>query len=371
MSESKTPVPGNSPKSTDKPNKKLDAKAQSKTVKQPSNKSAVWLLWALAALAFIAAIAFFQYRVETLIKQNSALGSHVQLLDSQYKSQLSKSIEQDQALKQFVSMNKKLNFMQQTINQIPGARKEDWKLAEVEYLLRLANQRVTLQQEPIGARALFDAANKILATLDDPAFLMVRETIANEMLLLGQDKKIDRQGIYTQIQAIKANIHDDILPPTEFVNTQILIDEAVKDESFWAQLKSLVSLKRADAPFAAPLNIQQYQLLEHSLLLMLEQAQWALLKADQTLYNASLNNAVQWIEARLRHQKAATLISEITKVKNQDIKLALPDVSHSLRLLRQTLSDRTHRPNIVAPTNSVTPAFPKVVPTKKKQPEQV
>ena len=370
MSESKTPVPGNSPKSADKSNKKLDAKAQNKAVKQPTNKNASWILWTLVAIAFIAAIAFFQYRVETLIKQNSALDNHVQLLDSQYKSQLSKSIEQDQALKQFVSMNKKLSFMQQTINQIPGARKEDWKLAEVEYLLRLANQRATLQQEPIGARALFDAANKILATLDDPAFLMVRETIANEILLLGQDKKIDRQGIYTQIQAIKANIHEDILPPTEFINTPTVVDEAAKDESIWAQLKSLVSLKRADSPFAAPLNIQQYQLLEHSLLLMLEQAQWALLKADQTLYEASLNNAVQWIESRLRHQKAATLIDEIVKIKSQNIKLVIPDVSHSLRLLRQTLSDRTHRPNIVAPTNSNKPSLPKVVPAKKKQPEQ-
>ena len=189
------------------------------------------------------------------------------------------------------------------------------------------------------------------------------------MLLLGQDKAVDRQGIYSQIQAIKANIHQDILPPTTFAKTEPLTAPE-NMQGLWAQLKSLVSLKRSDTPFEAPLNIQQYQLLEHSLRLMLEQAQWALLKADQTLYVASLSNAIDWIDSKLRHHKAVKLSDSIKQLKTQNIQMTLPDVSQSLRLLRQILSDRTHRPTEIKPVQNKT-APPKIAPAVKKQPEQV
>ena len=377
MSESKTPIPGKSSPSTQK------TQTEKKPAHNASTKNSAWVLWSVIITLFVLAVGFFQYRVETLIKQNSALNNHIQLLDSNFKAQskdqLTKSAEQGQQLKQLVSMDTQLNAMQQTINQIPGAKMDDWKLAEVEYLLRLGNQRVNLQQELSAAWALFDASNQILASLDDPGLLMVREKIAEEMLLLGQDKKIDRQGIYTQIQALKASIHQDILPPSSYTD-----ETAVKDvsnstnedsnKSLMEQLKSLVSLKRSDAPFDAPLNTQQYQLLEHSLRLMLEQAQWALLKADQTLYVASLNNASQWIDSKLRHQKATILSDSINQLKEKNIQLDIPDVSQSLRILRQILSDRTYKPSAITIDKqeaTSTPITPIMTPIAKKQAEQV
>lgn len=380
MSENKTPIPGKPSSPTNKPEKAQSAKNKPQ---QKQTKKSPWILWAVIALVFVLAVGFFQYRVETLIKQNSALESHIQLLDrdfkAQTKDQLTKSAEQGLQLKQLASMDKQLGSMQQTINQIPGAKMDDWKLAEVEYLLRLGNQRVNLQQELSAAWALFDASNQILASLDDPGLLIVREKIAEEMLLLGQDKKIDRQGIYTQIQALKASIHQDIQPPTSFTNQALNNVDAQSNAvnegsiSLMAQLKSLVSLKKSDKPFDAPLNTQQYQLLEHSLRLMLEQAQWALLKADQTLYEASLTNANQWIDSKLRHHKAANLSESIKQLKAQNIQINIPDVSQSLRLLRQLLSDRTHRPSDInsekneAVTQPITPTMKPIV---KKTAEQ-
>ena len=380
MSENKTPIPGKPSSPTNKPEKAQSAKNKPQ---QKQIKKSPWILWAVIALVFVLAVGFFQYRVETLIKQNSALESHIQLLDrdfkAQTKDQLTKSAEQGLQLKQLASMDKQLGSMQQTINQIPGAKMDDWKLAEVEYLLRLGNQRVNLQQELSAAWALFDASNQILASLDDPGLLIVREKIAEEMLLLGQDKKIDRQGIYTQIQALKASIHQDIQPPTSFTNQALnnvdTQSNAVNEGSIslMAQLKSLVSLKKSDTPFDAPLNTQQYQLLEHSLRLMLEQAQWALLKADQTLYEASLTNANQWIDSKLRHHKAASLSESIKQLRAQNIQINIPDVSQSLRLLRQLLSDRTHRPSDIntekneAVTQPITPTMKPIV---KKTAEQ-
>jgi uroporphyrin-3 C-methyltransferase len=334
MSDTKTPIPA----------KKAPSSKPVKTANTASNKP-VYILVFLFTLLLIVAVGFFQYRLEALVSFNSVLEHQISALDQQARNQLESTIAQKLELKRIAGMDSQLAAMQQTLNQIPGARMNDWKLAEVEYLLRLGNQRVTLQQELTGARALFDAANTILAALDDPGLLNVREKIAEEMLALGQEGQLDRQGIYTQIQALKAQVHEQIQPPITFKPLKV---EPVLAESatIWQQLTSLVHIRYAQDAFEAPLDAQQYQILEHSLLLMLEQSQWALLKADQSLYQSSLENAIGWINSKLRHKEAIGLSEQLSQLKGVDIQLHIPDVSGSLALLRQTLSDRTYQPSL-------------------------
>lgn len=345
-------------------------------------------------LLFIAAIAFCLYRVETLLIKNAELEKHLALITQNTQNQTQKSGQLTQAIEQsknqMSSMSGQLAFMQQTLNQIPGARLADWKLAEVEYLLRLGNQRVNLQKETAGASALFDAANHILAELDDPALLIVREKIAEEMLLLGQANIVDTQGIYAQIQGIKTLVHDSIQPPNTFkqakpvhtkpvhANTEqnssltsdMQASPDISTTSLLQQFLSLVSVRTREKAFDAPLTTAQYQLLEHSLNLMLEQAQWALLRSDQALFEASLNNAQNWIETTLRHQQAEFMLDAIQQLKELNIRIILPDVSQSLRLLRQIVKDRTYAPTNVntTPESKNVPEDSHHTPTAKESP---
>lgn len=338
--------------SQDKPN--------SPNKRQPKNVRR-WLMPLALGLVAVAVVVFFQFRVEQLIIEQAALKQHLNILNQQSTGQTQQStrqqVQMENTQQALTSMQGQLAFMQQTLNQIPGARLDDWKLAEVEYLLRLANQRVYLQQELAGASALLDAANQILAALDDPSLLVVREKIAQEMLAIGQANQLDRQGIYSQIQALKSVIHAAVLPPAEFTQTSkneitVSSEENAIAPTLWQrignQLSQFVSVRYRDDAFEAPLKTEQYQLLEHSLMLMLEQAQWALLKGEQTLFNASLGNAADWIENKLRHQQALQLLAQIKQLQNINIAPVTPDVSQSLRLLRQILQDRTYRPSEAA-----------------------
>lgn len=335
-----------------------------------SNRSRTpWFL--LVAVLIIAALVFAQYRIEILLRNQSALEQQLQSVTQQSQQQAMQNGKQqslyEQSQKSLTEMQGQLAFMQHTLNQIPGARLDDWKLAETEYLLRLANQRVYLQNEFKGAHGLFDAANQVLASLDDPALLVVREQIAKEMLLLGQHSQLDRQGIYSQLQALKALVHDSIQPPAEFtpvepVNTA---SDATTEQTttvrsgLWQQLLSLVSIRHRDDAFNAPLSASQYQLLEHNVNLMLEQAQWALLKADNSTYQSSLNNAQQWINNNIRHNNAKVLQDNIHTLSSINVEQTAPQVSGSLRLLRQILQDRTY-----APSSIKAPAAQKAEPKK-------
>lgn len=307
----------------------------------------------LVAVLIIAALVFAQYRIEILLRNQSALEQQLQSVTQQSQQQAIENGKQlsqyEQSQKALTEMQGQLAFMQHTLNQIPGARLDDWKLAETEYLLRLANQRVYLQNEFKGAHGLFDAANQVLASLDDPALLVVREQIAKEMLLLGQHSQLDRQGIYSELQALKALIHDSIQPPNEFTDATAsnTTGATEPDMGLWQQLLSLVSIRHREEAFNAPLSASQYQLLEHNLNLMLEQAQWALLKADNTTYQNSLISAQEWISKNIRHSNANVVLKNITALSKIDVTQTAPQVSESLRLLRQLLQDRTYAPSSI------------------------
>ena len=339
-----------------------ETKKLPKPAKSKGNKpNQVWFV--LVALLIIAALVFGQYRIETLLLKQSALEQQLQTLSAQSQQHTLDRGEQNSLLKQsekdLAAMKGQLAFMQQTLNQIPGARLDDWKLAETEYLLRLANQRVYLQQELTAAHGLFDAANQVLADLDDPSLLVVREQIAKEMLLLGQHSQLDRQGIYTQLQAIKELIHDGIQPPQEFKQAQNESETPIEEQNLWQQILSLVSVRQRDQAFNAPLTNSQYQLLEHNLNLMLEQAQWAVLKADNSLYQTSLKHAQTWISENLRHGKAETLTNKIAELASINVELTTPNVSESLRLLRQILQDRTYAPSTIKKSDKAPNKKPK------------
>jgi uroporphyrin-3 C-methyltransferase len=324
-----------------------DEPLKSTSLKSSKNVVAIISL----AMVMVASV-FFIYRIEMLALENNSLEKHLAIVAEQSSKQIQQNgqfIEQlEQSKQRLNAMTGRLAFMQQTLNQIPGARLDDWKLAEVEYLLRLANQRVMLQKEITGASALFDAADKVLASLDDPAMIMVREKMAEEMLMLGKATTIDQQGIYTKLQALKTIVHETVQPPKTFTSDSISDNTIqIKEPAatgFVDQLLSLISVRTRDKAFDAPLANQQYQLLEHSLTLMLEQAQWALLKSDQALYESSLDNAKNWIQNTLRHQQANALLNQIISLKLVKISSSMPDVSESLRLLRQIIKDRTYAP---------------------------
>ncbi len=321
----------------------------------PDSKNNNKTLVILVSVLVVAALGFAVYRIESLLLKQAALEQQLVTLTQQANQQAMENGKQqslvEQGEKSLSEMQGQLAFMQHTLNQIPGARLDDWKLAETEYLLRLANQRVYLQHEFKGAQGLFDAANQVLASLDDPSFALVREQIAKEMLLLGQHSELDRAGIYSSLQAIKGLIHDAILPPDTFIQEpqpQAQTTETT-DASLWQQILSLVSVRYRDEAFNAPLSNSQYQLLEHNINLMLEQAQWALLKADNAIYHSSLSNAETWIGDNLRHSNANSLLEKIRELNQIDIQQTTPDVNTSLRMLRQIIQDRTYAPSPIKP----------------------
>lgn len=81
--------------------------------------------------------------------------------------------------------------------------KNEWRLAEVEYLLRVANHQVLTERDTKTALGLLQSADGILAGLDDHALRWVRGALAEEILSLEQTAAVDISGIYLRLDAVK------------------------------------------------------------------------------------------------------------------------------------------------------------------------
>ena len=262
-----------------------------------------------------------------------------------------------------LAQNKRLLSMSTT-------SREDWLLAEAEYLLKLANQRVLIEKSATGADALLVEADDILKGLDDPDLFPLRRAIANDLAALRLTKAVDVEGIYLALAALANTVDQLPIKPSRedfgridhVTNTD---DSAVDHNGVDAQdTKIATELAKSDGQgtFYAPLlvslnrlmaNIKQYvnlrdhaqapipvlvpeihQYVRQNLRLIIEKAQLALLREQQDIYRESLTQAKEWIEQYYpESDKSRNFIVQLEQLQTKQIQSNLPNITGSLELL--------------------------------------
>ena len=214
-----------------------------------------------------------------------------------------------------------------------------WKLAEAEYLLRIANHRVLMERDVAAALQLLRGADQILLEIDDFGFYEVRAKLADEMLALGAVRDNDLQGIYLRLEAVKGEI---IKLPLKVPEYLLAADEDSGNsgevgflEGLGAQFASYMRFRRLEGgqkPLLAP---EEAVYLELNLRLMLERAQLAALRRQQAVYEQSLATARDWIVEFLAEDEEITqrIVTELQALLEVELNLTLPDVSGSLTAL--------------------------------------
>jgi uroporphyrin-3 C-methyltransferase len=180
----------------------------------------------------------------------------------------------------------------------------------------------------------------------------VREALAGEMSALLTLVKLDTIGKAATLSSMVKQVDKlrliDAKAPEIHVNTETsealkLDDVIAKAKELlaqgWLGFKSLVIVRRHDAPVTAMMPPEHRYFIYQNLRMQLEAARFAILRADDELYKSSLTTVKEWLdEFVVKDDPAAQAISEeLEGLLKANIRPELPDISGSLRLLREKM----------------------------------
>ena len=216
-------------------------------------------------------------------------------------------------------------------------------IAEVDYLLRVANERLQLFADPVAADLALQAADMQIEAMDDPMFLSVRQRIASARQTLAAVPRVDRVQLSASISDMQSQ-----LPGLQFRGEEavqeppLLADDAGWWESFKYTLSSLVTVRRRAPEDQSMLSLDDKDYLRQGLWLQLESARLALMRNDSSAYADSLDRLRGTVEQFFHTGSAAvqTLLLETTKLQQVDIAPAMPDISAPWTQFRQLRDSR-------------------------------
>ena len=251
------------------------------------------------------------------------------------------------------SMQAQVEHNTEMLAKLPGAERQDWLLAEAEYLLRLGNQRLELERDWDGAVSMLVAADNVLVETRNPAFSKVRGLIARELIALRAVPAIDRTGAIYRLQALQEQVTNLPWMPEKLIEEVILDEETQRplEQQTWYwniwfdtrdALKRMIRIRERDEPIAAPLTPDQQYYLQQNMHLMLEQAQVALLREQTELYQHSLKRVSEWLDQYLVIEDERTLAARasLNELQGWTVDPERPDISASLTLLQKIVEQQ-------------------------------
>ncbi|MFI0473311.1 uroporphyrinogen-III C-methyltransferase [Halomonas sp. HMF6819] len=235
------------------------------------------------------------------------------------------------------------------LSQAQDTDERDWLHAEAAYLLRLANQRLQLEGDVEGASALLRTADARLVDADNPALTPIRREIANELAALDAVPRVDRTGIYLALNAQQEQIAG--LRLSQEIEERAISEGMEQPPSgsferqlakFGAELRDLVVVRHHDEALEALITPEQESYLRQSLRLILEQAQLALLREEQPLFEASLDKALDLLNRYYDTERDETqsVIARLEEIKQNQVEPELPDISGSQQAMADFIDNR-------------------------------
>jgi uroporphyrin-3 C-methyltransferase len=344
------------------------------SVERPRKAKGAGIAWLALLLSILAAVGVGYMAIQDWRAQRSADTSSASLVDlrnriassneslatldegianlAQTDAQTSAELEtmrqdMESRLQLFDSLPSRLSNLENSMSSLQGVSagaRNTWLLAEAEYYMQIANAQLQLAGNPQLATLALGMADERVVQLSDPALTEVRQAIADELAALEVMDKPDIQGITLTLASLARVI--DSLPLRQIAeakaeeNAEIDPDLSGVDRA-WASVKGAVSgLVKVTGPdqTAIPLlTPDAIYFLRTNLTLQLQAARLALLRGEQAVFRQSLDDAATWLEQYfdMESGQVSSALETIDEIRGGMFAVTAPDISQSLRLLRQ------------------------------------
>jgi len=213
----------------------------------------------------------------------------------------------------------------------------DLELAEVDYLTRLADERLQLFSDPLGADRALGLADRQLEAMANPSYFGVRQAIATARTDLAAVEVPDEPGIAARLDSLQESIGN--LP---FRTAAVAATAAAPamEAGWWEKLKNvfagLVTVRRSTDEENRRVSLQDKDYIRQQMWLQVEIARLALMRRDEPAFRAALtrlqDSLTEWFDPA--NGAVRTVTGTLRELAAVDIAVTWPDISAPWTMLR-------------------------------------
>ena len=294
-------------------------------------------------------------RIEALDRRVTAANDAVVAVDSKlgqithpdYSAQIGAvQRDVDEQLGVLNSLPPRMTSLENSVASLAGistGARETFLLAEAEYYLQIANAQLQLANNPHLAALALGMADERVTQMSDPGLTDVRRAISDELQALEVMEKPDLEGATLKLSSL-ARVTESL--PIGGANSEADSEQALDAEGSgatraWASVKDAMSgLVKVTPPDQAKLAVvspDAEYFLRNNIALQLQAARLALLRGEQAIFEQSLDDASALLNTYFDTSSDQVTSAQLTisEIRNGVFATSVPDISDSLRLLRQ------------------------------------
>jgi uroporphyrin-3 C-methyltransferase len=281
-------------------------------------------------------------RVEAMARRDPGIDAELDALRREF----------DERVRLLDSLPTRMSTLESSMASLAGiseGARDAWILAESEYYLQIANAQLQLANNPRLAELALRMADERIVQLADPGLTDVRRAIADELAALDVMEKPDIEGATLTLASLARVVES--LPLAGMAEAEQ--DEAEADTEkggvsrAWDSLKNamsgLVKVTPVDEARLTQLSPDAGHFLRSNIALQLQAARLALLRGEQTIFEQTLDDTSTLLRDYFDtgSPQVAGALETVTEIRSHVFSAETPDISESLRLLRQfrTLSE--------------------------------
>ena len=273
-------------------------------------------------------------------KQNDELGA--QLKD--YENRLAKQTEQLQNLKLGLNgLTDQLEIVKTLVAK--GGDANAFPLAEVDYLLRLADTKLKLERNVAAARLALEVAQQRLKTVNESAMAPVQTMLGEAIASLRGVKLPDFSALAHKVAEMQKEIGGlplritsgvpDIKNRVKPAATATVSADADRSwwergsEAVWNQFKDIVVIRRMRSDAPPLIAMEEEFFLRENLRLELESLRTALLRGDAEAYRDAYGLLDRWVQTYFdtEDKQVTAFLAELKALQTVEFNPYIPDLT--------------------------------------------
>ena len=259
----------------------------------------------------------------------------------------------DERIRLLDSLPARMSSIEHSVASLAGisaGARETFLLAEAEYYLQIANAQLQLANNPHLASLALSMADERVIQLSNPALTDVRRALADELTALDILVKPDIEGATLTLASL-ARVVESLPIASATESPEQALDELDADASgvdrAWASMKDamsgLIKVTPPNDDKLVLLSPDAAYFLRNNIALQLQTARLALLRGEQAIFEQTLDDTSALLSNYFDGSSAQVTSAQqtIAEIRGKVFTTTMPDISESLRLLRQfrTLSE--------------------------------